>query len=139
MERTELQEIRLCRARPLLLVVDDDQDMANDLKLLLAQAFDVITCGGSSLGMRVIEEKQPDCVLLDIDMEAHFATDRRREGLVFLRRLREQVQSSQLSGIPVILISESQEPDADHGADDFFHKPIDLGPLVKRINELIKS
>jgi len=128
----------IVRQRPLLLVVDDDQDLANDLKLLLTPSFDVITCSSSALGMRVLNEKRPDCVLLDINMEPHFAIDRRREGLAFLRQLRERDHPSAVADIPVILISGSAVSETDHGADAFFAKPIDLDPLVRQINELIQ-
>ena len=38
----------------------------------------------------------------------------------------------------VILISGSINKDVVHEADDFFVKPLDLEPLVKRIKELTK-
>ena len=68
-----------------ILVVDDDPDIVESLKIVLENAdFDVDTATTVSDGLAQVESKQPDLILLDI-MMPHGT-----EGFHFVWKLRSQ-------------------------------------------------
>lgn len=128
------------RSKPLVLIVDDDQDLIADMRLLLASYFDIVSSVRSGLGMQILMKHRPDCVLLDINMEQYFGSDKRREGLAFVKALRTNVDDASIRNTPVILISSSEniteECRLEYSANAFFQKPVDIVPLVKEIKAL---
>jgi len=56
-------------AHPLVLAVDDEPGILRLLKSeLTAQGFGVITAGNGEEALKLIEERRPDVILLDIAM-----------------------------------------------------------------------
>jgi len=124
-----------------VLIIDDDRDFLNDLSLLLAPFFQILTSSSSRAGMSRLVRKKPDCLLLDINMKQFFAHDPSLEGLAFLKEMRDNPSYSEVSATPVILISSSSShtrPNnvAEYGANAFFPKPLDIDKLVDKIMEL---
>lgn len=123
-----------------ILIIDDDQPLLDDMALLLSGYFNVLSSNRSDLGMQMVLDAHPDCILLDICMDQYFAKDRRREGLAFLSALKTQSTYRQVIKIPVILISGSEEISEEvresHGADAFFRKPVELAALIRKIDQV---
>jgi DNA-binding response OmpR family regulator len=118
-------------SRPLVLAVDDD---APTLKLLhLAMENDgyrLITADSGRQALRLVSEKRPDLMLLDIGLPD-------TSGLDVMRAARE------LSAIPIILLTGLGR-DADKvrglnlGADDYISKPFNLRELSARVGAVIR-
>jgi len=74
-----------------------------------------------------------DVVLLDLKMP-------RLSGLEVLTRMRQTVRTA---GMPVIVITASEDPEdkrrlLEAGADDYLQKPIDPPRVAKRVKALLK-
>src|SRR6185436_12147946 len=116
---------------PLLLAVDDEAGILRLIKLeLTAQGFRVITASNGEEALRLVEERRPDVVLLDVVMPEI-------TGLEVMRRIRERWN------IPVLLVT-AKDKDADKvrglelGADDYIVKPFSLDELGARIRAVLR-
>ena len=114
-----------------VLAIDDDPAMTDLLNLLLrAQGFDVITANNGEDGVRYIQERSPDLVMLDLMMKG-------MDGWAFCTEVRK------FSRIPILVLSALDKPAnvasaLDAGADDYLIKPVPSGVLVAHINTLTR-
>lgn len=117
--------------QPLLLAVDDEPGILRLLKLELgAQGFKVLTASNGDEAIRVIEERRPDCVLLDVMMPGE-------SGLEVMKKIRERGRT------PVLLLTaKDKETDKvrglELGADDYIVKPFNLPELGARIRAVLR-
>ncbi|HMS57790.1 MAG TPA: response regulator [Tepidiformaceae bacterium] len=116
---------------PLVLAVDDEAGILRLMKLeLTAQGFRVMTASNGEEGLRIVEERRPDVVLLDVVMPEI-------TGLEVMRRIRERTNT------PIILVT-AKDKDADKvrglelGADDYIVKPFSLEELGARIRAVLR-
>lgn len=113
-------------AAPVALVIEDDEDTADLLDLVLSQAgFSVITAVDGAAGTELARVHQPALTTIDINMPG-------MDGLEATRRIRE------FSGTYIVIIStRSAEQDIlagfDAGADDYVPKPIRPRELQARL------
>jgi len=64
------------REKPLILVVDDEQDLREIMSLkLTASGFDAITASNASEAVAATKASHPDLVLMDIHMPGETGTD----------------------------------------------------------------
>ena len=111
---------------PLVLLVDDDDRVRELVRVTLElEGYAVREAGSAEEGMRAIEERKPDLILLDV-MMPHV------DGWEMLRRIQEQHGAG---AIPVVMFSgkadeEAQRQAASRGARGFVGKPFDLQQLV---------
>ncbi|HYG66016.1 MAG TPA: diguanylate cyclase [Anaeromyxobacteraceae bacterium] len=128
---------RTAGQRPRLLVVDDDADVRESLKLLLEDEYEVLLAEDGEAGLEVANAEHPDVVLMDIVMP-------RLDGFEALERLRSDASTGD---IPVIFVS-GRGDDAikvrslDLGAVDFLQKPFserELRARVERTLRLVRS
>jgi signal transduction histidine kinase/CheY-like chemotaxis protein len=115
-------------ARPRILLVDDNADMRDYLRRLLAAHYDVQVAEDGEAALAAIERQPPDLVLSDIMMP-------RLDGLGLLTRLRSNPSTSTL---PIILLSarvgeESRVEGLQTGADDYLTKPFTARELLARV------
>ncbi|CAI9419050.1 response regulator [Nocardioides sp. T2.26MG-1] len=113
-------------ARPVALVIDDDQDTVDLLEIVLTQAgFEVVTATNGADGIALALEHHPTLATIDVTMPG-------MDGLEVTRRVREAT-----STYIVIISSRSQEHDVlagfDAGADDYVPKPIRPRELQARL------
>jgi two-component system OmpR family response regulator len=104
-------------AGPVALVIEDDEDTAALLEVVLAQAgFSVLTADNGADGIALAREHRPALATIDVAMPE-------MDGLEATRRIREFSPT-----YIVIISSRSQEQDIlagfDAGADDYVPKPI---------------
>ena len=123
----------------LLLVEDDDATRAFLADNLAADGFRVFAAGGPGEGLRAIEVRRPDLVLLDLML------DGARGGLELLDRVRsaDGLASRIDPSLPVIVLSgRAAETDRvrgfARGADDFVVKPFYYSELLARIRALLR-
>jgi DNA-binding response OmpR family regulator len=112
-----------------VLICDDDEGIADLLVMVLEEAgFNAISEINSLNVYRVIEEEQPDLLLLDLWMPV-------LSGDQVLKILKSNPKTSNL---PVIVISASMEGKKIatlSGANDFLAKPFDIDQLVAKVHQ----
>ncbi|MCS7167708.1 MAG: response regulator [Gemmatales bacterium] len=118
-----------------ILIAEDNPQGAELLEAYLAdfEAETRIATDGLET-LRIIEEWQPDLVLLDIMMP-------RVSGFEVCKRLRHNPQTQH---IPIIMITALDQPSdieraVEAGTDDFLTKPIHKKELIARIRALLES
>ena len=119
-------------AKKHILIVDDDYDMTDLLKIALEKSgFRTTTASDGNQGLAIAESKCPDLIILDMMMP-------RRSGFLVLERLRQSMDNP----IPVIVVTgnfgERHRSYAEMlGVSGYFYKPVKLPQLVDKINELL--
>ncbi|MDR3527829.1 MAG: response regulator [Rhizomicrobium sp.] len=111
-----------------ILLADDNADMRNYVRGLLAGHYEVQIAEDGLVAWEMAREKRPDLILSDIMMP-------RLDGFGLLRALRSDAE---LRDIPVILLSARAGEEAsieglEAGADDYLVKPFNARELLARI------
>jgi DNA-binding response OmpR family regulator len=117
--------------KPSILVVDDDPRILKLLKGdLQLEGYRVTTATGGRTALRLIEDEEPDLIILDIMMPE-------MDGLQTCRHVR---QSSQ---VPIIMLTaKGRLEDVTHGleigADDYIVKPFSVDVLLARVKAVLR-
>jgi len=115
-----------------VLVIDDDHSLLRALRLgLEAEGHDVTTAVNGERGISLTALQAPDVVVLDIGLPD-------LDGLVVTQRIR------QWSGVPIIILSATGDPDRkiealNTGANDYVTKPFSMGELEARIRAVLRN
>jgi DNA-binding response OmpR family regulator len=116
---------------PLLLVVDDDEQVRRIVARACERAgWRVVSAGDGQGALRVLFERRPDAVALDLGMQGV-------DGWTTLQRIRE------ISDVPVLMLTgragELEKVRAlRSGADDYVTKPFGQQELVARLDALVR-
>lgn len=106
--------------RPLILIVEDDPDIANLIRHQLANEYRFAFAGTGAEGLRLARELRPDAITLDIGLPDI-------EGDAVLRRL---VADPVTRMIPVVIVSvRGDEVPADVPASAVLTKPVSRAAL----------
>jgi PAS domain S-box-containing protein len=116
-----------------ILVVDDNADMRDYLRRILAGRWGVQTASDGLQALASVRSDPPDLVLSDVMMPG-------LDGFGLLRELR---RDPALQGLPVILLSarageEAHVEGLDAGADDYLVKPFSAKELVARVQSQLE-
>jgi PAS domain S-box-containing protein len=114
--------------RPRVLLADDNADMRDYIRQLLAPDYEVEAVADGEAALTAVADRPPDMVLADVMMP-------RMDGFALLRALRSAPHTQTL---PVILLSarageEARVEGLDAGADDYLIKPFSARELVARV------
>ncbi|GAB2932946.1 response regulator [Micromonospora polyrhachis] len=120
--------------RDLILVVDDDEDIARFVEFNLElHGFDVVRASDGQEALELVEQRRPDLAIVDLMMP-------RIDGLELTRRLRANPLTTAL---PVIMLTaKGMTVDKVHGltagADDYVIKPFDTAELIARVSSTLR-
>ncbi|MBX7137633.1 MAG: response regulator [Oligoflexia bacterium] len=122
------------RAKPLVLVVEDDPDQRNILEMVLkSSGYDVASASDGAEGFAAVQREAPDLIISDLMMPVV-------DGAQFVSRLKAD---QHFKNIPVLVLTVVADTDRefallDSGADDYCEKTIQRKILLKRIENLLK-
>jgi len=132
-----------------ILVVDDDPDICESLRMVLEKAdYEVETVGGPDEAFQAIESRPPDLILLDIMMPNG------TEGFHFVWKLRNQYPAP-VKDIPIVVLTAIHAttqirfyPDESDGTYEpgeflpvqgFIDKPTEPSVLLDKIREVLSG
>ena len=120
--------------RPTILVVDDDTEIINYMRLLFSQDYRLITCLDAETALEEMRAEEPNIVLSDVAMPG-------KDGYEFCQEIKQDIQ---LSHIPVILVTakitaENQVEGLNVGADAYVTKPFEPAVLSALIQSQLKN
>lgn len=115
-----------------ILVVEDDpailRGLADNLRY---ESYDVLTATDGESGLRLIGEKKPDLVILDLMLP-------KLSGYEVCRKLRAQGVATPI----LMLTARNEEADRvlglDLGADDYVTKPFSIRELLARVRAVLR-
>jgi DNA-binding response OmpR family regulator len=118
----------------LIAIIDDDPDILDASSLVLkSKGYDVITANNPSDGYKIVKEKKPDLIILDVMM------DEPDDGFFLAQKFRKEKIKT-----PILMYtSVSKAIGLDFGksemvpVDDFVEKPISPDELVKKVETLL--
>ena len=114
-----------------VLVIDDDKEMTDMLKVILEpNTFDVVAANSSVLGIDLVRQVKPDVVVLDLLMPD-------MDGWQVCKEIRK------FSQVPILVLSAISKPGMvaralDEGADDYLLKPMPSSMLIAHIKKLAR-
>jgi len=118
-------------SRVKVLVVDDERRVVELLRLYLGQeGYGVLTARDGVEALRVVREKQPDLLLLDLRLP-------QMDGLDVCRTLRKE------SDVPIIILTARDDAEdmligLESGADDYITKPFNPREVVARVRAVLR-
>jgi two-component system phosphate regulon response regulator PhoB len=120
--------------RPYALIVEDEPALVELIRYnLIKEGYEVSTAQDGEEALLLIEERQPDIVLLDWMLP-------KLAGIEVARRLRA---NSTTRNLPIIMLTaRAEESDRirglDIGADDYMTKPFSMSELTARIRAVMR-
>ena len=114
-----------------ILVIDDDLAITELMSMLLkTHGFEALTTNSGVEGVKLVEEKRPSVVLLDLMMPD-------MDGWQVSKAIRA------FSNVPILILSAINDPSMvasvlDAGADDFLVKPVPSSVLVAHIRKMVR-
>jgi signal transduction histidine kinase/ligand-binding sensor domain-containing protein/DNA-binding response OmpR family regulator len=119
---------------PVLLFVEDNEELRSFIKIILSDGFHVIEAGNGIEGFEIAKSQLPDIIITDLMMPE-------MDGLELARRIRTEVTTSH---IPVVVLTAKTDLDTQvealrRGADDFITKPFSSTYLRARIENILQQ
>ncbi len=120
---------------PKILIVDDDPDMVEAGRIVLEREGHTVESASNIVdGLKVLEESDPDLLILDVMMEES------DDGLLFARQVRRRGHK-----LPILMLTSVNRAmglniDKDEEivpVDEFVEKPVDPAALVEKVRALL--
>lgn len=119
---------------PILLVIDDNEDIRYYMRHLLSDEYEVLEAGGGVQGWEMVQRYLPDLVISDVMMPD-------MDGIELCRHIKT---SPDTCHIPVILVTaklsdSSQIQALEYGADSYIVKPFTEAHIKAQIANILVS
>ncbi|MHA6729469.1 response regulator [Devosia sp. A369] len=124
------------QSRPLILCVEDEEDLRRDIADELSEAgYAVIEASDGAEALQQLETQRPDLILCDISMPG-------LNGHAVLQAT--QAKGGEHAGIPFVFLSALADPrevvaGKRLGADDYLVKPIDYDLLLATVDARLRQ
>ena len=120
--------------KPLVLIVEDNADILEYIKMALTEKYSVLTASNGESGIITAIEKTPEIVVSDIMMPI-------KDGIELCKTLKKDLRTSH---IPIILLTakDSLEDKTEgyiSGADSYITKPFSASLIQSRIANLLEK
>lgn len=116
-----------------IIIIDDDPDILEALQLILEnEGYQTETARREVELSKKLQSFHPDLVVLDVLLSGE-------DGRVICRHLKAHPATSTIKVLMISAHLAAQDSTKCFGADDFLEKPFDIGDLLGRINNLLKS
>lgn len=120
--------------KPIVLVIEDNEDMQQYLKLVLENDYNLVCAYDGNIGIEKAVKYIPDAIISDVMMPE-------KDGFEVCRILKENVVTSH---IPIVLLTactldEQKAIGFENGADAYVPKPFNAELLKIRLRKLIES
>jgi len=130
----EAQVAQVNQTFPLLLIIEDNDDLRKHMRGYLAAAYRLLESVDGEEGIRVARDSVPDIIISDVMMP-------KMDGFTVCRTLKTDEKTSH---IPIILLtaragSEHKMEGLETGADDYITKPFEARELLSRVRNLIEQ
>lgn len=131
-EKDDLEVIKERPELPIVLIVDDHEDIRFLIKQLLQEKYNVLEAENGEEGLKIAKEKIPNIIISDYVMPI-------MDGVNFCMQCKEH---SETSHIPFLLLTaktsdENKVSGLESGADDYITKPFNLELLQLKIKNII--
>jgi signal transduction histidine kinase/DNA-binding response OmpR family regulator/ligand-binding sensor domain-containing protein len=119
---------------PVLLFVEDNEELRSFIKIILSDGFHVIEAGNGIEGLEIARSQLPDIIITDLMMPE-------MDGLELARRIKQETTTSH---IPVVVLTAKTDLDTQvealkRGADDFITKPFSSTYLKARVENILQQ
>ncbi len=119
--------------KPLILVVEDDKEMADFIRMSFCDTYCIVTAGDGKEALIKLERRLPDLIVCDLVMPE-------MDGIAFTRLVKRNQKTAL---VPVIMITgqtsaEEKKLSYQSGADAYLVKPLEIDLLAVRIESLLK-
>ena len=125
--------------RAKVLVIDDEPDLVEMLRMALERRFEVIVAFNGNEGVGKAKAEKPDAIVLDIMMPE-------KDGFAACRELKSDPQTA---STPVLILTGVADyfgrtkytklSGMEIEAEDFISKPVDPNELVSRVAALLEK
>jgi CheY-like chemotaxis protein len=125
-------------SKPKILVVDDDPDFVEAMRLTLEpNGYQVVSAASGDEGMAKVRSEKPDLVILDVIMSSVL------DGLQMSQRMQQDAEHMKTPILMVTSIANTDyaalfPTDEYISIDGFLSKPVAPDVLLKRVAELLK-
>src|SRR3954466_1521177 len=116
---------------PQILVIDDEMGPRESLRMLLKPNYQVHTADCVEAGIKLLKEKQPDTIVMDIRMPGISGI----EGLRQIREIDPHLSVIMLTGFGAL---ETAKEALRLGANDYISKPFDAGEMREVIGRNVE-
>lgn len=113
-------------------IIDDDSSVESGIRLNLEkEGFTVYSAPDGEIGIGLVQQEQPDLIILDVMMP-------KKDGLQVVREIRNGGNSTPI----ILLTARNQEVDKilglELGADDYIAKPFSMQELIARVKAVLR-
>ena len=134
LESIEAENQQINSDKPLLLVIDDNEDIRRMVSTLMSKDYNVVTASNGQEGLRMAAKYVPDLIICDVMMPV-------MDGLECCQKIKAEVTTSH---IPVLMLTacsmdEQKVQGYDSGADGYVAKPFNSKLLESRCRSLIAN
>jgi signal transduction histidine kinase len=125
--------VRAAESRDLVLIVDDNTDLRDYMRNLLAPYYRIVTAADGAAALQMLGDCRPAIIVADVMMP-------RMNGIEMVRAVRADPQTV---AIPIILLSaraggEATVEGLDAGCDDYLTKPFTAQELLARVRSHVQ-
>ena len=121
--------------KPTIMIVDDNRDICEYLRLNLSDKYNIITDDNAESALVKIENYIPDLILLDVMLKGG------KSGIELCADIKNNMLTNH---IPIVILSAKDTPEDialgyRKGAEDYMLKPFSMDLLLMKINNIIST